>query len=143
MQPVEFGIERHVAGDGCQPPRQERCFTMLAQARRDECRAAELELRDRLEVLEHARQRAVVLEQLRGGLAADPRHAGNIVDTVAHQREKVGHPLGSHTETLLDLVVAITPVGDRIPIGVGRGQQLGEILVAAHDRDRDPRRLRT
>ena len=67
-------------------------------------------------------------EQHRRGLAADARHAGNVVDSVAGQREETGHALGLHAEALRDLVVAEAHFADVIPVLVARADELRRSL---------------
>ena len=46
-------------------------------------------------------ERAVLRDQIAGALLADARHAFDVVDRVAHQREDVDHLLRRHAELLL------------------------------------------
>jgi hypothetical protein len=50
---------------------------------------------DLVDVCEHVLERAVALDQLAGGLVADPRYAGDVVRGVALQPIEVGDQLGS------------------------------------------------
>ena len=48
---------------------------------------------DLVDVVEHRLQRAELLQQLGGGLVADPRNAGDVVGGVALEPDQVGHQL--------------------------------------------------
>ena len=80
-------------------------------------------------------------EQFRGGLLADARHAGDIVDAIAGQRQKVGDELGCDSETRTDIMVVIARVAAVVPKYVAVAYQLRQILVARHQHvAQDPRR---
>ena len=54
------------------------------------------------DVLEHSLERAVLRDQLRRGLVADSRDAGDVVGGVALQADEVGHLVGRDPQPRLD-----------------------------------------
>ena len=69
--------------------------------------------RQLVDVLEHALHRVELLDELRCGLVADARHAGDRVGRVALEADQVGHLLGRHAETRGDALRRIdVDVGD-------------------------------
>jgi hypothetical protein len=80
--------------------------------------------------------------KLRGGLAADARHARDVVYGVTHERKEVGHALRHHAEALGNVVVPVADVRHRVPVHVRRPDQLGQVLVPAHDSHRHADRAR-
>ena len=110
---------------------------MIAQLAADEAGIAQLfELQHAIQVVVQVRERFEMTEQHRRRLAPDARHAGNVVDGVAGQREEAGHALGLHAEAVGDLVVAEALFADVVPVFVARAHQLRQILVARHERRR-------
>ena len=82
-------------------------------------------------------QRAVLLDQRLGALLADPRHARDVVDRVAHQGQDVGHLLRRHAEVLLHLVAGRRACRGRC----GRGRRAGSRAASGPCRRRPgPRR---
>ncbi len=100
-------------------------------------RLAQLLALDLVEVLVHALERVVVVQQGGGGLGADRGHAGDVVGGVAHQREQVAHLVDAHLEAILDLVHAEHAVAHGVPHHDVGADQLHQILVGADDHDLD------
>jgi len=71
----------------------------------------------------------VILKLLRGDEPVTSQtKMWNLVDARLHLRP--------YSDPLFDVAVPVTDVGDCVPIGVVDRQQLCEVLVATHDRDR-------
>ena len=86
-------------------------------------------------VRDHFFERAVLLDQLRGGLRAHLVHAGHVVHRVAHEREVVDDAIGRHAELRLhaggvELLVVRHGVDPQHPVG----HELRQVLVAGGDR---------
>ncbi len=101
---------------------------------------------DLLDVGQHLLQRAELLQQLRGGLLADPRNAGDVVGGVSLQPDQVGdqlrrHPVAlDHGVTVVDLGLGDAPRGAHHPHPVA--DELVDVAVAGDDHHRDPLLLR-
>ena len=78
--------------------REERLVAVARQ------RLAQLRAGDHREVRVERLEAAELPQELLGGDLPDPRHAGDVVDRVAHQREDVGDALGRDAPVLLDLL---------------------------------------
>ena len=97
---------------------------------------------DLLDVVEHALQRAELLQQLGRGLLADPGDAGDVVGGVAPQAHQVGDPIRRHPVALFDrgLVVDLglgNPARGAHHPHSGRDQLVG-VAVAGDDHHGDP-----
>jgi hypothetical protein len=139
LQLLERMLERRVALQLDQLAAEPRVVGVLAQI------VAQLAL---LELVgrgrrEHALDVAMVLDQLGGRLRPDAGHAGDVVDRVAHQREHVAELVGADAELLLHIVRPEPPVVHRVEhVDRRLGQELHQVLVARHDRDRPALRQR-
>ncbi len=97
---------------------------------------------DLVDVREHLLQDAVLLEQLGGGLVADPRDAGDVVGGVALEPDQVGdqlrrHPVAlDHPVAVVDLRVGHPARGRHHPHPVL--DQLVDVAVAGDDHHLDP-----
>ena len=121
--------QRHVAGKRDELVAQPREIGMLDQI------VAQLALLHLRRGGEHRLQVAIFEDQLGGGLRADARHAGDIVDAVAHQREHFAELLRADAELLARVVRAHPLVVHRVEhVDRGIGHQLHQILVGADDR---------
>ena len=68
---------------------------------------------DVVDVVEHVLERAEALQQVGGGLVADPRDAGDVVRRVALEADEVGHQLGRDAVAVDHAVAVVDPrVGD-------------------------------
>ena len=87
-------------------------------------------------------QIAMLDNQLCCGLRPDTGHTGDIVHCVPHQRQHIAEPFRADTEFLDHFGRIDPPVVHRV-IQVEAGlDQLHQILVGRHDRDRPPLRQR-
>ena len=97
---------------------------------------------DLLDVGQHLLQRAEPLQQLGGGLLADPGHAGDVVGGVALQPDQVGDQLGRHPVALdhrlavVDLGLGDAARGAHHPHPLA--DELVGVAVAGDDHHRDP-----
>ena len=134
-RPEAEGVDRRLDGDVVleldQAAADPRLLGELDQV------LAALRLLDLLGPLEQLFEIAVGLDQLGGGLHADARHAGHVVDRVAGQGLDVDHLLGRHAELLDHLVGADRPVLHRVEHGDALADQLHQVLVRGHDGDLD------
>ena len=73
-----------------------------------------------------------------GGLRAHARHARDVVDGIAGEREVVGIALGRDAEALLDLVMVVAEVAGVVPVHIAGADELREVLVARDDGDAQP-----
>ncbi len=115
---VEVGAG-HVALGGGQLLGDARQLGVLAQV------LLALGPRDVVDVLEHALQRPPRLQQLRGGLVADPGNAGDVVGRVALEPVEVGDQLGADA-------VAVDHLLGPVELGLGdppRGGHDLDVLV--------------
>ena len=123
-------VERHVGLDGHQVAVQRQAVERGAQV------VADLAL-DLGGVGHHAIQAVVLGQPFGGGLGPALVDAGHVVDAVAHQGQQVDYLVGAHAE----LFHHPGFVGDAAGHGVGerdaRAHQLGEVLVAGGNGDRD------
>ena len=92
---------------------------------------------DVVDVAEHALEVAVLLEQLRGGLLADPRDARDVVRGVALEADEVRDQLGRDA-VAVDHRIAVVHLRLRDPAARGHHahaglDQLEEVAVAGHD----------
>ena len=98
---------------------------------------------DLLHVGEHLLERAVALDQLAGGLVADPRHAGDVVRRVPLQPVEVRDQLRRDAVAVDDrLTVVDLGVGDAARGGHDLDHALGvdqleDVAVAGHDHHGD------
>ena len=83
-------------------------------------------------------QRTVLTQPFGGGDRPYAGNAGNVVSTVADQRQPIHHQRRRHTKLLLDL----GSIGKRVLHGVQQphpfAHQLSQVLVTAHDQHRQP-----
>ena len=94
---------------------------------------------ERRRILEQRVERAVRRNQIARALLADAGHALDVVDGVSHQREHVDHLFGSDAELRLDAFRVVPRAFiARVEHANARRvvDELKEILVARHDRDR-------
>ena len=101
---------------------------------------AQLLGRDVVEALVQRVERAELADELRGGLLAHPRHAGNVVGRVALERLVVDHLVGPQPEPLVDprhvVHDRVLDAGSRCHQADARRDELEHVEV-----DRDDRRL--
>ena len=91
--------------------------------------------------VERGGERAVLGDQFRCGLGADPEDAGHIVHRIAHQRQYIADQRGRHAELLLDLgqpdalvLHGVEHVDPRRTVGrLDLANQLHQVLVGADD----------
>ncbi len=101
---------------------------------------------DLVDRIEHLLERAEALEQVGGGLVADPGDAGDVVRGVALQPDQVGDELGrdpvalDHAVAVVDLRVGDPAGGRHHPHPVA--DQLVDVAVAGDDHHRDLRLAR-
>ncbi len=96
--------------------------------------------------------RAVLLDELRRGLVADARHAGDVVRCVALQRHEVQVLIGTHAVAALDRgrvhqvdlgdAATVEQHGDRTVLLPACPHQLEEVAVRGDDHGVDPRTRR-
>ncbi len=95
-----------------------------------------------LDIGEDLLERAELLQQLGGGLVADPGDAGDVVGGVAFEPDQVGyqlrrHPVAlDHAVAVVDLGLGDSPRGGHHPDSVAH--QLVDVAVAGDDHHRDP-----
>ena len=144
---VEGNRERRLAVERHETLRESRLVGMLDEAF-PTLRLLDLACagKERFEIAE-------LLDELRGGLEADPRDAGDVVGGVAHQRQHVADPAGRNAlPTLGDgglVEVALGPVA-RLALDAGfevveayeRPDELHQVLVGGDDQDVRAARLR-
>ena len=97
--------------------------------------------------LQHALEVAVLLEQSRRCLGPDAGHPGDVVATVAGEREQVPELFREHAELRLHLggtddLLLHRVVQDHRRLVLLEGHELHEVLVGRHDDDAHPRRHR-
>ena len=96
--------------------------------------AADRQAGDLVEVGVQAIQSAGdAVEQALRGLFADARHAGNVVDLVAHQRQVVDDQLGADAELGLHAFHVVDAAGHGVDQAHVRADQLGHVLVTGGD----------
>ncbi len=86
--------------------------------------------RELVGVLDHGLERAVLRDQLPGGLVTDPGDPRDVVRRVALQSDEVGHLVGAHAVPQLDAV-------GRVDVHVGdpaRGHHQADVLAAELER---------
>ena len=93
---LEIDLDRQVADDRRQLAAHEHLLAVLAQL------VAQLLGGDIVEALEERVERAELADELRGGLLAHPRHAGNVVRRVALERLVIDHLVRPQPEPLVD-----------------------------------------
>ncbi len=105
-----------------------------------------LRARDLVDVVQHRLQRAELLQELGGGLVADPRNAGDVVGGVALEPDQVRHQLRGDAVTLdHPLAVVDLGVGDAARRGHHPNpvaDHLVDVAIAGHDHHRDLRLAR-
>ena len=128
-------VELEVAAHRRELLRGARLLGVLA----DRLRAGRRQLVD---VLEHLLERAVLRDQLAGGLVADPGNAGDVVGGVALEPDEVRHLLGLDPEPQLDALGRVdVDVGDAARGHHQRdvvGDELEGVAVGRDDRRLDP-----
>ena len=95
---------------------------------------AALRLLDLVGMLQKIVEIAIFVDQQGRSFDADPRRAGDVVDTVAGQGLHVDHLVRPDTELFLDLFRADPPVLHRIDHFNAAADQLHKILVGRDDR---------
>ena len=131
---LEIDLDRQVADDRRQLPTHEHLLAVLAQL------VAQLLGRDVVEALEERVERAELADELRGGLLAHPRHAGNVVGRVSLERLVIDHLVRPQPEPLVDprhvVDDRVLDAGSRRHQADARRDELEHVEV-----DRDDRRL--
>ena len=94
---------------------------------------AQLGLLHRRRVLQHALERAELLEQRSRGLLADPGHSGDVVDLVPRQRQQIPHLHRRHAPFLFHLGGAVPLLVHGVVALDALAHQLHQILVAGDD----------
>ncbi len=118
--------QRHVALDGEKLPRLRQPVTHLAQILADDTA-------DLVRVGDDVVEAAVLGEPLRSGLRSDFLDAGDVVDTVADQREVVRDTLRRHAELRLHAGRVEGLVRHRVYERDVRAHELRHVLVAGGD----------
>ena len=88
-----------------------------------------------LGAVEQRLQRAVLADQQRRGLDADPGRAGDVVGGVTGQRLHVDHPIGIDAELLEHALAVDPPVLHRVEHLDPVADQLHQVLVGRDDGD--------
>src|ERR1700716_1673926 len=107
---------------------------MLAQAIAESPGPAKLKSGNPSEISVQLIQRLEFLHQRRSRLRPDSRHAGNVVNAVARQRQVVGKALGSHSVVALDITIAKLLARAVIPEKIAVTHQLRQVLVPGDER---------
>ena len=132
-QGLDVDVERHVAGDRREPPREVRGLAMQRELFRELAGAADRQRPDALEALVDLLERGEIAQERRRRLRPHARHARNVVDRVAGQREEVRHAFRAHAELSLDVAVGEAALAGVVPVMIAVADELREILVARHE----------
>ena len=131
---LEVDLDRQVADDRRQLAAHEHLVVVVAQL------VAQLLGRHVVEALEERVERAELADELRGGLLADSRHAGNVVRRVSLERLVVDHLVRPQPEPFIDprhvVHHRVLDAGARCHQADARRHELEHVEV-----DRDDRRL--
>src|ERR1700722_379986 len=123
-QIVERRLERYVADDARQSPRQISRVLVRKEPGGNGRRAAQSHRRYAMQILIQLVEGAEYREQLRRGLLADSGYAGNIVHTIAGERQEIRNQLRWGAETRTDIVVVIAHVAAVVPKYVAIADEL-------------------
>ena len=121
--------QRHVGLDRCQLVGQIGALFLRLQLRSHGLGAAKFQLRHLVQRRINLVQPAETLQQGQSGLLANAGNAGNIVDFVPHQGEKIDDPFRRNAKPLLHAGLVQTAVGHGIDQGGIGIHQLRHILV--------------
>src|SRR5262249_38312293 len=128
IEPADVELDRHISANG------QQLAAAAGVVRVGQQRLAVLLLGDFGGVFGQRVQRPVGRDQVPRALLADARYAFDVVDDVAHQRERVHDTIGRDAELLFDAggVVPRTVV-TRVEDADLVAYKLEEILVSGHD----------
>gem|GEM_PF-7128087 len=130
----DLHLQRHVELDGRQLIGKEGRVTVLLELGRQRLGAADRQAGDLVEVLVQALEAAVdAIEQATGGLLANTRDPGNVVDLVAHQREEIDDQLRAYAEFGLHALDVVDAAAHGVDQRDMRADQLRHVLVAGGD----------
>ncbi|MNO98274.1 hypothetical protein D3C76_900150 [compost metagenome] len=136
-QRLDFDIQRHVELDGGQLIGQERRLTVLFKLGRQGLGAADAQGRHLVEVVVDVAQAATnTCQQAGSGLLAHARHAGDVVDLVAHQGEEIDDVLRADTKLFVHPGNIHHATGHGVDQGDMPVHQLRHVLVAGRNDDR-------
>ncbi|MNZ61040.1 hypothetical protein D3C78_791220 [compost metagenome] len=137
VQLVEAELQRHVGLDGGQLVGQVGHLAVFLELGRQRLGAADRQRRHLREVgVDHVEAAAQALQQAQRGLLADPGHAGDVVDLVAHQRQVVDDEFRTDTEFLLHAIHVQRATGHGVDQRNVPVDQLRHVLVAGRDHHR-------
>jgi hypothetical protein len=134
VQVVDGDVQRHIGLDGGQLVGQVGHIAVFLELGRQALGTANRQLGHLVEVgVEHVEAATDADQQAQGSLLADPGHAGDVVDLVAHQRQVVDDQLGTDTEFLFHAIGIVDASGHGVDQRNVRADQLGHVLVAGGD----------
>ena len=138
-QCIHFDIQRHVNLDGGQLIGQERRIAVLFQLGWQGLGAPNGQRRHLVQVgVQVAEAAADAGQQAHGGLFAHTRHAGNVVDLVAHQGQEVDDVFRADAKFLVHASHVQHASGHGVDQGNVPVHQLCHVLVTGRDDHRAP-----